>query len=149
RAAELAVIPTERYRWLRAAGKIDDAQALAREELGKVQEASRGPLEQAPWLARAGDTANALRIYDEHRRPEDAAALFEELEEWEIAARCHEIAGKIRRAADLFGRAGNAAEAERLRAMEPPPEPKKGARKAGGPRAGGGQPKPGAGKPAG
>lgn len=136
KAAELAVIPMERYRWLRAGGKVEEAQALAREELGKVQEASKGPLEQAPWLARAGDTANALRIYDEHRRPEDAAALFEELEEWEVAARCLEIAGKTRRAADLFERAGNTAEAERLRALEPP-EPKKPAqRKAGGAPAG-------------
>lgn len=138
KAAELAVIPVERYRWLREAGKIEEAQALAREELGKVQEASRGPLEQAPWLARAGDTANALRIYDEHRRPEDAGALFEELQEWEIAARCWELAGKTRRAAEMFERAGNTAEAERLRALEPPEKPKA-ARKpaAGGPKGGG------------
>lgn len=139
RAAELAVIPLERYRYLRSAGKIEEAQAIAREELGKLQEASRGPLEQAPWLARAGDTANALRIYDEHRRPEDAAALFEELEEWEVAARCHEIAGKTRKAAELFERAGNLAEAERLRALEPPEKPKPAARKPGpGGAAGGG-----------
>ncbi|WP_373047073.1 hypothetical protein [Vulgatibacter sp.] len=131
KAAELATNPLDRFRWMREAGQVEEAKALAREELGKVQEASKGPLDQAPWLARSGDTANALRIYDEHRKPEDAAALFEELEDWELAARCHEVAGKTRRAADLFERAGNTEAAERLRAMEPE-KPKAPARKPGG-----------------
>lgn len=141
-AAELATDPVDRFRWLRQAGRIEEAQALAREQLGRLQEESRGPLEQAPWLARAGDTANALRIYDEHRRPEDAAVLFEELEEWELAARCHELAGKTRRAAELFEKAGNTAEAERLRALVPPepPRPKAKPRPAGKGRGRGGRP---------
>lgn len=137
-AAELATDPLDRFRWLREAGRTEEAQALAREELGKVQEASRGPLEQAPWLARAGDTANALRIYDEHRQPEEAAKLFEELGDWELAARCLEVAGKTRRAADFFERAGNTEAAERLRAAEPE-RPKAPARKPGGGGKGGGR----------
>lgn len=141
KAAELATDALSKFRWLREAGQTEAAQELAKGELQAAQEAGKEPLEQAPWMARSGDTASALRIYDEHRKPEDAAALFEELQDWELAARCHEMAGKTRKAADLFERAGNTEAAARLRALEPEKKPR-----AAGPKAGG---KPGGGKPGG
>lgn len=144
KAAELSPDALHRYRWLREGGQNDQAVEIAKAELTSLQEAGKEPLDLAPWMARSGDTAGALRIYDEHRRPEDAAVVFEELGEWELAARCQELAGKTRKAADLFEKAGNTEAAERLRALEPAPKPKApraGGRPAGG--KGGGGRKPG------
>ncbi|HEY0841139.1 MAG TPA: hypothetical protein VGD74_13205, partial [Vulgatibacter sp.] len=138
-AARLAPGALDKFRWLREAGQNDEAAEVAKAELASLQEAGKAPLEIAPWLARSGDTAGALKIYDEHRQPEEAGQLFESLDEPELAARCFEVAGKTRKAADLYQKAGNTEAAERLRAAEPPqpkPAPRAGAPK-GGPRPGG------------
>lgn len=123
KAAELTEDPLQRYRWLRQGGKIEEAQALAKEMLEKAVAEEKPLLEQAPWMARAGDTAGALRIWDEHREPKQAARVMEELEEWELAARCLETAAEFRKSAEFFEKAGNKAEAERVLALAPP-EPK-------------------------
>ncbi|AKU92794.1 hypothetical protein [Vulgatibacter incomptus] len=148
-AARLATSALEKFRWLREGGDNEQAAEIAKAEAAAAVEAGKPPLEIAPWLARSGDTAGALKIYDEHRQPEDAGQIFEELGENELAARCYEVAGKTRKAAELFERAGNAEAAERLRAMEPAPAkaapkagPKGGAKagpRPGGPRRGGGE----------
>lgn len=123
KAAERTEDPLQRYRWLRQGGKIEEAQAIAKEMLEKAVAEEKPPLEQAPWMARAGDTAGALRIWDEHREPKVAARVMEELEEWELAARCLETATEFRKSAEFFEKAGNEAEAERVLALAPP-EPK-------------------------
>jgi len=135
-AARLAPGALDKFRWFREGGAIDEAVEVAKAELASLQEAGKSLLEIAPWLARSGDTAGALKIYDEHRRPEEAGQLFDDLGEAELAARCYEVAGKTRKAADLYEKAGNAEAAQRLRAAEPPP-PARNAPKAGGPRGGG------------
>ncbi|HWV37738.1 MAG TPA: hypothetical protein VN033_04590 [Vulgatibacter sp.] len=122
-AARLATDPVDKFRWLREGGASEEAVEVAKAELAAAQEAEKPLLEIAPWLARSGDTAGALKIYDEHRRPEEAGQLFEELGEAELAARCFEVAGKTRKAADLYEKAGNAEAAQRLREAEPPPRP--------------------------
>lgn len=139
KAAERTENPLQRYRWLRQAGKIEEAQAVAQAELDAMATEEHTPLDRAPWMARAGDTAGALRIWDEHREPKLAAVVMEELEEWELAARCLETALEFRKSADFFEKAGNTAEAERVRALAPPlpkaapkPPPRKGGRRGGG-----------------
>ncbi len=144
-AARLAKDPLEKFRLLREGGDQEQAVEVAKAEVASLKEAGRTPLILAPWIARSGDTAAALKIYDEHRLPEDAGQLFEELNEPELAARCFEVAGKTRKAADLYERAGNTEAAARLRALEPPPAPKATPRgpRPGGPRDGRGGPRPG------
>ncbi|HLV60054.1 MAG TPA: hypothetical protein VKY51_01485 [Fredinandcohnia sp.] len=135
KAAERTDNPLQRFRWLRQAGKIEEAQAVAKAELEAMSTEERSPLELAPWMARAGDTAGALRIWDDHREPKQAAQVLEELEEWELAARCLETALEFHKAADFFEKAGNTAEAERVRALAPPMPKTAPARR--GPRRGG------------
>jgi len=134
-AARLAPGALDKFRWLREGGANDEAIEVAKAELASLQEAGKPLLEIAPWLARSGDTAGALKIYDEHRRPEEAGQLFDDLGEAELAARCFEVAGKTRKAADLYEKAGNTEAAQRLRAAEPPP-PTRPAPKSGGPKGG-------------
>lgn len=135
KAAAQTEEPLLRYGWLRKAGKIEEAQAIAQAELQTMATEEKSPLERAPWMARAGDTAGALRIWDEHREPQQAAKVMEELEEWELAARCMETALDYAKSAAFFEKAGNAAEAERVRALIPPapkPAPRRGQRRGGG-----------------
>lgn len=120
KAASLTEEPLQKYRWLRQAGKVEEAQAIAKEQLDAAVAEEKPLLEQAPWMARAGDTAGALRIWDEHREPIAAARVMEELEEWELAARCFETALEFAKAAEYFRRAGNTAEADRVQALVPP-----------------------------
>lgn len=136
KAAAMTSDPLKKSRWLRQAGDVEGAQAVAKEVLEAAQAEGKEPLELAPWLARAGDTAAALRIWDEHRQPEEAAKVLEELAEFELAARCLEVAGQHKKAADLFAKAGNEEAAERLRALIPP-EPKAAPRRKPGGRSGG------------
>lgn len=123
RATELTPDPLEKSRWLREAGKEEEARAVAKEQLDAATAEGKTPLDLAPWIARSGDTASALKIWDEHREPRRAASVMEELGEWELAARCLEVAGEFLKAGDHFEKAGNAAEAERVRALAPPPPP--------------------------
>lgn len=120
KAASLTEDPLQKFRWLRQAGKTEEAQAVARQQLEAAVAEGKPLLEQAPWMARAGDVAGALRIWDEHREPVAAAKVMEELEEWELAARCYETALDYPRAAEFFRRAGNTAEAERVAQLIPP-----------------------------
>jgi len=120
KAASLTEDPLQKFRWLRQAGKTEEAQAVARQQLEAAVAEGKPLLEQAPWMARAGDVAGALRIWDEHREPVAAAKVMEELAEWELAARCYETALDYARAAEFFRRAGNTAEAERVAQLIPP-----------------------------
>ncbi len=99
-----------------------EAQAFAAEALAKA-EAENNLQARARWLETLGKTEQAAEMWVAASRHDKAVPLYEQLGQLPKAAQLAETAGLLDRAQALFTRAGDPANAERIKAM-PRPEPK-------------------------
>lgn len=99
-----------------------EAQAFAAEALAKA-EAENNLQAKARWLETLGKTDQAAEMWVAASRPDKAVPLYEQLGQLPKAAQLAETAGLLDRAQAIFTKAGDAANAERIKAM-PRPEPK-------------------------
>ncbi len=99
-----------------------EAQAFAAEALAKADAENNLPA-KARWLETLGKTEQAAELWITATRPDKAVPLYEQLGQLPKAAQLAETAGLLDRAQAIFTKAGDTANAERIKAM-PRPEPK-------------------------
>ncbi|MBL8914665.1 MAG: DEAD/DEAH box helicase [Archangium sp.] len=99
-----------------------EADAFAKEELSKA-EAANNPVQRARWLELTGKLQEAADVYLAADRKDKAAFVFEAMGELKKAAELLEASGHLDKAQALFTKAGDTANADRVKAL-PRPEPK-------------------------
>lgn len=121
RAAEvLAELPPVRAFHFMQKAKLDqEALELARKQIARAEEEKK-PADKARWLELVGELAQAADAWLAAERKDKALAVLEEVGNWQRAAEVAEALGQYRKAVELFHRAGDKANAERVAAL---PEP--------------------------
>lgn len=99
-----------------------EADAFAKDELAKAETANNA-LQKARWLELLGRQQEAADVYLAAERKDKAAFVFEAMGQLARAAELLEAAGQLDKAQALFTKSGDAANAERVKAL-PRPEPK-------------------------
>lgn len=99
-----------------------EAEAFAAEALAKA-EAENNLQAKARWLETLGKTEQALEVWLSANRKDKAATILEQQGQFARAAELAEAAGQLDRAQGLYGKAGDTANADRVKAL-PRPEPK-------------------------
>src|SRR5262249_34018634 len=106
--------------------KMDaEALAFAKSEVEKAV-AEKAHATHARWLEMLGDTAAAVEVWLLAERKDKALPLLEQLGNWAQAAGIAEAIGQLDKAQELFHRANDKENAERVsklpRPVVPPPE---------------------------
>jgi tetratricopeptide (TPR) repeat protein len=96
-----------------------EATAYGKEELAKAQAENNG-LQKGRWLELLGDPKGAVEAYLAIDRKDKAALVLADQGDWKQAAELMESAGQLDKASDFFSKAGDATNAERVRALPRP-----------------------------
>ncbi len=107
------------FRFLQKLKLDEEAMAYAREEIAKAVVENK-PGDQARWLELVGETAGAADAWIKAERQDKALPLFEQLADWPRAAALAETLGQQDKAVELFHRAGDKENAERVAALPKP-----------------------------
>lgn len=112
--------PIKAYHFLTRVKLEEEAQQLADRELAKA-EAENKPAQKARWLEVLGKKQEAVDVYLAADRKDRAYPIIAELGDVPRAAQMAEEAGHHGKAVDLYRKAGDTANAERVAALPPPP----------------------------
>jgi tetratricopeptide (TPR) repeat protein len=93
-----------------------EATAFGKEELAKAEAASNG-LQRARWLELLGDPKAAVEAYLAISRKDKAALVLADQGDWKQAAELMEAAAQLDKASEFFTKAGDATNAERVKAL--------------------------------
>ena len=107
------------FRFLQKLKLDEDAMAYAHEEITKAVTENK-PGDQARWLELVGETAGAAEAWIKAERKDKALPLYEQLADWPRAASLAETLGQQDKAVELFHRAGDKENAERVAALPKP-----------------------------
>lgn len=99
-----------------------EAEAFAAEALAKA-EAESNLQSKARWLETLGKTEQAIEAWLAANRKDKAATLLEQQGQFARAAELAEAAGQLDRAQGLYGKAGDATNVERVKALPRPEKP--------------------------
>ncbi len=124
RAVEtLMALPAPKaFRFLQKAKLDAEAQSLAQKEIAQaVEEKQHG--NRARWLEMLDDKVGAADAWEQAERKDKALALHEQLQNWPKSAQLAEAVGQLDKAQELFARAGDTANAERVKALPRPVAP--------------------------
>jgi tetratricopeptide (TPR) repeat protein len=110
------------FRFLQKLKLDEEAMSYAKAEIAKaVAENKFG--DQARWLELVGETAAAAEAWLKAERKDKALPLYEQLADWPKAAALAEALAQHEKAVELFHRAGDKANAERVAALPKPAAP--------------------------
>ena len=112
------------YRFLQKLKLDDEAKTYAAEEIAKAV-AENKVSDHARWLELTGEAAGAAEMWIKAERKDKALPLYEQLSDWPKAAGLAETLGLQDKAVELFTKAGDKENADRVAAMPKPlPQPK-------------------------
>jgi hypothetical protein len=112
-ATLLALAPFKAYKFLERLKLGDAAKALAERELSKASEENK-PGTRARWLELLDENARAAEAWAEANRPDRASVCNEKAGKLALAAEQAEAVQDYDRAQDLYRRAGDTANMERV-----------------------------------
>ncbi|MGA9521943.1 MAG: DEAD/DEAH box helicase, partial [Myxococcaceae bacterium] len=119
-AATLLSLPAPKaFRFLERLKLDDAAKALAERELAKA-EAENKPAAKARWLEMLDDNARAAEAWEQAGRLDRATVANEKSGNLSRAAQQAEVVGELDRAQDLYRRAGDTQNMERVAALPRP-----------------------------